>query len=195
MNNSFSHQPNTKVNQSQTYNIVVPPIIPSQAFYSHTSLLHVNESQPNLRINQPHPTIIKSPPQSNRSQPTNQDSEPLMSTPANRTPVTSPNIVDNIANDNQIWIVPKGDGFDPNKVVIDGIANCIRSQFELARPSWKKFQESTREMWFKEFKEANGKDPYISELYFRTHRKKSDESWINEKAEDTYSKFVIGSPV
>ncbi|KAF3667830.1 hypothetical protein FXO38_08402 [Capsicum annuum] len=42
--------------------------------------------------------------------------------------------------------------FDPHKVVIDGIANCIQSKFELARPSWKNFPESTREVWFEEFK-------------------------------------------
>ncbi|MCD9638637.1 hypothetical protein HAX54_022727 [Datura stramonium] len=29
--------------------------------------------------------------------------------------------------------------FDPHKPVIEGIANCIRSKFELAKPSWKKF--------------------------------------------------------
>ncbi|PHT46236.1 hypothetical protein CQW23_15394 [Capsicum baccatum] len=121
--------------------------MPSQPLYSHTSLLHVNESQPNLGINQPQTAIIESPPQSNR-----------------------PNL------------------FDPHKVVIDGIANCIRSKFELARPSWKKFLESTREMWFEKFKkEATGKDPFVSEFYFRTHRKKSDESWVNEKAEAIYA--------
>ncbi|KAF3659726.1 putative suppressor protein SRP40-like isoform X2 [Capsicum annuum] len=75
-----------------------------------------------------------------------------MSPPSNRTPATSPNIVDNVADDNQIWIVPERDGFDPHKVVIDGIANCIWSKFELARPSWKKFLESTRKMWFEELK-------------------------------------------
>ncbi|PHU02852.1 putative voltage-gated potassium channel subunit beta [Capsicum chinense] len=42
--------------------------------------------------------------------------------------------------------------FDPQKIVIDGIANCIRSKFELARPLRKKFPESTHEMWFEEFK-------------------------------------------
>lgn len=110
MNNSFSHQPNLKVNQSQIYNIVVPSIIPSQPLYSYTSLLHVNESQPNLGINQPQPAIIKSPSQSNPSQSTNQDSEPLMSPSVNRTPATSPNIVDNVDDDNQIWIVPEGCG-------------------------------------------------------------------------------------
>ncbi|KAM3200290.1 hypothetical protein P3L10_032652 [Capsicum annuum] len=116
VNNSSSHQPNPKVNQSQTYNIVVPSIIPSQPLYFHTSLLHLNESQPNLGINQPQPAIIESPPQFNPAQPTNQDSKPLMSPSANRTPATSPNIVDNIDDDNQIWIVPKGNGFDPYKV-------------------------------------------------------------------------------
>ncbi|KAM3344601.1 hypothetical protein P3S68_024310 [Capsicum galapagoense] len=283
VNNSASHQPNPKVNQSQTYNIIVPPIIPSQPLYSHTSLLHVNESQPNLSINQPQPAIIKSPSQSNPAQPINQDSEPLMSPPTNKTPATSPTIVDNVDDDNQIWIVPEGDRFDPHKVVIDGIAKCTRSKFELARPSWKKFPESTHEMWFEEFKkkfkwlphyndsiwsnfkrasskmtqffqdvrkklplkphwmgdavfkemkvywesdefktkfernkenhdsnasaslhtagcvphrliykrmkEATGKDLFVSEFYFRTHRKKSDEIWVNEKAEATYNEF------
>ncbi|PHT78976.1 hypothetical protein T459_17028 [Capsicum annuum] len=53
-----------------------------------------------------------------------------MSPPENRTPATSPNIVDNVHDDNQIWIVPGGG-----------------SKFELARPSWKNFPESTREVW------------------------------------------------
>ncbi|KAM3221887.1 hypothetical protein P3L10_021157 [Capsicum annuum] len=75
-----------------------------------------------------------------------------MSPPANMNPSTPPNVVDNIADDNQIWIVPEEDGFDPHKVVINSIANCIWSKFELARPSWKKFPESTRKMWFDEFK-------------------------------------------
>ncbi|KAM3221817.1 hypothetical protein P3L10_021087 [Capsicum annuum] len=38
-------------------------------------------------------------------------------------------------------------------------------------------------------KEATGKDPSVSEFYFRTHRKKSDKSWVNEKAESTYNEF------
>ncbi|PHT45577.1 putative voltage-gated potassium channel subunit beta [Capsicum baccatum] len=81
--------------------------------------------------------------------------------------------------------------FDPHKVVIDGIANCIQSKFELARPSWKNFPESTREVWFEQFKkEAAGKDPSISEFYIRTHCKKSDKSWVNEKAEATYVDLI-----
>ncbi|KAM3248285.1 hypothetical protein P3L10_010053 [Capsicum annuum] len=112
--------------------------------------------------------------------------------PSNRTPPTLPNIVDNVDDDNQMWIVPEEDGFYPHKVVIGGIANCIRSKFELARPSWKKFPESIREIWFEEFKkEAAGKDPSVSKFYFRTHRKKSDGSWVNKKAEATYNEFEI----
>ncbi|KAM3238243.1 hypothetical protein P3L10_013273 [Capsicum annuum] len=42
---------------------------------------------------------------------------------------------------------------------------------------------------FKRMKEATGKDPSVSEFYFRTHLKKSDESWVNEKAEATYNEF------
>ncbi|KAF3638860.1 putative suppressor protein SRP40-like isoform X2 [Capsicum annuum] len=173
VNNSASHQPNPKVNQSQTYNMVVSPIIPSQPLYSHTSLLHVNESQPNLSINQPQPAIIKSPSQSNPAQPINQDSEPLMSPPANKTPATSPTIVENVDDNNQIWIVPEGDRFDPHKVVIDGIAKCTRSKFELARPSWKKFPESTHEMWFEEFKEMK---VYWESDEFKTKSERNKEN-------------------
>ncbi|KAF3684634.1 putative protein-like [Capsicum annuum] len=54
--------------------------------------------------------------------------------------------------------------FDPHKVVIDGIANCI--------------QKATR------------KDPSVLEFYFQIHRKKSDESWVNEKAEATYVDLI-----
>ncbi|KAK6775797.1 hypothetical protein RDI58_026798 [Solanum bulbocastanum] len=36
-------------------------------------------------------------------------------------------------NDHQIWIVPEEDGFDPHKIVIEGIASWIHSKFELAR--------------------------------------------------------------
>ncbi|KAM3303073.1 hypothetical protein P3S67_014103 [Capsicum chacoense] len=213
--------------------------------------------------------------------PINESFEIFAAASANRTPSTSSGIVDNVDNDHQIWIVPEEDGFDPHKVAIDGIASCIRNKFELARPSWKKFPKSTREMWFEEFKkkfkwlphyndtiwsnfnkrassimnrlfqhvrknmprkpqwmgdsvfkemkeyweslefknkseqnkknrdsnagaslhtsgcvphlliykrmkEAIGKDPSISEFYFRTHKKKSDKSWVNEKAEATY---------
>ncbi|KAM3398937.1 hypothetical protein P3S68_002453 [Capsicum galapagoense] len=39
---------------------------------------------------------------------------------------------------------------------------------------------------YKRMKEAIGKDPSISEFYFRTHKKKSDKNWVNEKAEATY---------
>lgn len=35
-------------------------------------------------------------------------------------------------------------------------------------------------------KKSTGKDPSISEYYFQTHRKKSDKSWVNEKAETAY---------
>ncbi|XP_049406263.1 uncharacterized protein LOC125869906 [Solanum stenotomum] len=42
--------------------------------------------------------------------------------------------------------------FDPHKIVIKGIASCIRSKFEYAKPLWKKFLESTHDMWFEEFK-------------------------------------------
>ncbi|KAM3360792.1 hypothetical protein P3S68_015646 [Capsicum galapagoense] len=38
-------------------------------------------------------------------------------------------------------------------------------------------------------KEATGKDPSILKFYFRAHRKKSDESWVNEKAEANYNEF------
>ncbi|KAH0636006.1 hypothetical protein KY290_036406 [Solanum tuberosum] len=75
-----------------------------------------------------------------------------MSPPTNTTPVTSSSTVGNGDNDHQIWIVPEKDGFDPHKIVIEGIASCIRSKFEFARPSWKKFPESTHDMWFEEFK-------------------------------------------
>ncbi|WMV54399.1 hypothetical protein MTR67_047784, partial [Solanum verrucosum] len=53
----------------------------------------------------------------------------------NRTPVTSSNTFGNVDNDHQIWIVPEEDGFDPHKIVIEGIASWICSKFELARPS------------------------------------------------------------
>ncbi|KAM3379108.1 hypothetical protein P3S68_011521 [Capsicum galapagoense] len=95
-----------------------------------------------------------------------------MSPPSNRTPVTSPNIVDNIADDNQIWIVPEGDGFDPHKVVIDGIANYIRSKFELARPSWKKFPESSCEIWFEEFKKKFKWLPYYNDAIWSNFNKR-----------------------
>ncbi|WMV45342.1 hypothetical protein MTR67_038727 [Solanum verrucosum] len=75
-----------------------------------------------------------------------------MSPPTNTTPVTSSSTVGNGDNDHQIWIVPEEDGFDPHKIVIEGIASCIRSKFEFARPSWKKFLESTHDMLFEEFK-------------------------------------------
>ncbi|WMV45969.1 hypothetical protein MTR67_039354, partial [Solanum verrucosum] len=58
-----------------------------------------------------------------------------MSPPINRTRVTSSSTVGNGDNDHQISIVPEEDG-----------------KFELARPSWKNFSESTHEMWFVEFK-------------------------------------------
>ncbi|KAM3238242.1 hypothetical protein P3L10_013272 [Capsicum annuum] len=96
-----------------------------------------------------------------------------MSPPANMTPPTSPNIVDNIADDNQICTVPEGDGFDPHKVVIDGIANCIRSKFELARPSWKKFPESTREMWFEEFKKKFKWVPHYNDVVWSNFNKRA----------------------
>ncbi|KAM3344611.1 hypothetical protein P3S68_024320 [Capsicum galapagoense] len=38
---------------------------------------------------------------------------------------------------------------------------------------------------YKRMKEAAGKDPSVSEFYFQNHRKKSDESWVNEKDEAT----------
>ncbi|KAK4733612.1 hypothetical protein R3W88_007873 [Solanum pinnatisectum] len=83
--------------------------------------------------------------------------------------------------------------FDPHKIVSDGIASCIRSKFKLARPSSKKFSKSSNLMWFDELKvkrfinyKATGKDPSILEFYFRTHRKKSDKSWVNEKVEAAY---------
>ncbi|KAH0722671.1 hypothetical protein KY290_005330 [Solanum tuberosum] len=234
------HQPNLEVNQSLPYNSKSrPPIIPSRSLYSQTGSLHVNGPplpQPSLEVNRSQPRNTKSPAQSNQSQPINQEFEQLMSPPANRTPVTSSSTVGNGDNDHQIWIVPEEDGFDPHKIVIDGIASCIRSKFELARPSWKKFPQSTHDMWFEEFKkkfkwlphytdairrnfekrasarmtqlfqdvrknlplkphwmgdakESTGKDPSISEFYFRTHRKKSDKTWVNEKTETAYNTF------
>ncbi|KAH0747438.1 hypothetical protein KY285_009095, partial [Solanum tuberosum] len=38
-------------------------------------------------------------------------------------------------------------------------------------------------------KESTEKDPSISKFYFRTHRQKSDKSWVNEKAETAYNNF------
>ncbi|KAM3301535.1 hypothetical protein P3S67_016037 [Capsicum chacoense] len=96
-----------------------------------------------------------------------------MSPPANRTPATSSNIVDNVDNDNQIWIVPEGHGFVLQKVVIDGITNCIRSKFELVRPSWKKFLESTREMWFEEFKKKCKWLPHYNDAIWSNFNKRA----------------------
>ncbi|KAM3216935.1 hypothetical protein P3L10_026378 [Capsicum annuum] len=42
---------------------------------------------------------------------------------------------------------------------------------------------------YKRMKETTGKDPSVSEFYFQTHRKKSDESWVNKKDEATYNEF------
>ncbi|MCE2055336.1 hypothetical protein HAX54_042430 [Datura stramonium] len=75
-----------------------------------------------------------------------------MSPPTNMTPATSCSTVGNADDDYQIWIVPKEDGFNTHKPVIEGITSCIHSKLELARPSWKKFPESTHKMWFEEFK-------------------------------------------
>ncbi|KAH0776407.1 hypothetical protein KY290_007818 [Solanum tuberosum] len=44
-----------------------------------------------------------------------------------RTPVTSSSTVGDGDNDHQIWIVPEEDGFDPHKIVIEGIASWIRN--------------------------------------------------------------------
>ncbi|KAH0724260.1 hypothetical protein KY285_003657 [Solanum tuberosum] len=93
--------------------------------------------------------------------------------PANRTPVTSSSTVGNRDNDHQIWIVPEEDGFDPHKIVIDGIASCIRSKFELARPSWKKFPQSTHDMWFEEFKKKFKWLPHYTDVIRRNFEKRA----------------------
>ncbi|XP_060195115.1 uncharacterized protein LOC132624338 [Lycium barbarum] len=284
VNQSFLHQSSVEANHSQPHNNdFVPPIIPSRLLYSHTDPLHINKHaspQPSLN-NRSQPHNIESQPQPNQSQPINQETEPLMSPSTNVTPATSFSTVGNGDDDQRIWIVPEAARFHPHKQVIQGITDCICSKFELARPSWKKFPESTHNMWFEEFKkkfrwlphynhairrnfekravarmsqlfqdvrknltvkphwmgdavfkemkehwespefkekseqnkknrdsnagaslhtggciphrvifkrmkEATGKDPSISDFYFRTHRKKSDSSWVNEKAEATY---------
>ncbi|KAH0685599.1 hypothetical protein KY290_017086 [Solanum tuberosum] len=113
INSSSSRQPNLDANRPQPHNNDVPPIILSQSLYSHTSPVHVNESpllQPSLGVNQPQPPNIESQPQSNQSPPTNQEAEPLISPPDNRTPTPSSTIVDNVNEDHQIWIVPEEDG-------------------------------------------------------------------------------------
>nr|XP_016470905.1 PREDICTED: uncharacterized protein LOC107793134 isoform X1 [Nicotiana tabacum] len=146
----------------------MPCVIPSQSLLSQTSLLHVHETflpqptpevnlpQPSIRANRPQPHNTVSQPQSNQSQPINTVTQPHMSSPTNVTPATSCSAVgggnDNGNDDGRMWIVPEEDGFDPHKPVIEGIASCIRSKFELAKPSWKKFPQSTRDMWFDEFK-------------------------------------------
>ncbi|KAH0657658.1 hypothetical protein KY289_026406 [Solanum tuberosum] len=181
-----------------------------------------------------------------------------MSPLANRTPVTSSSTIGNGDNDHQIWIVPEEDGFDPHKIVIDGLLVAFvvnlnwleyphgRSFHNLlmicslrnSRRNFEKrasarmtqlFQDVRKNLplkphWmgdavFKEMKghwespafkikseqnkktviqmlvhhfiqkESTGKDPSISEFYFRTHRKKSDKSWVNEKAETAYNTF------
>lgn len=76
----------------------------------------------------------------------------MMSPPANMTPATSSSTVGNDDDEHRMWIKPEADGFDPHKPVIEGIAICIRSKFELAKPSWKKFSQSIRDMWFEEFR-------------------------------------------
>ncbi|XP_070024698.1 probable transposase-like protein At4g04430 isoform X2 [Nicotiana sylvestris] len=59
----------------------------------------------------------------------------MMSPPANMTPATSSSTVGNDDDEHRMWIKPEADG-----------------KFELAKPSWKKFSQSIRDMWFEEFR-------------------------------------------
>ncbi|KAG2404626.1 hypothetical protein LR48_Vigan404s002600 [Vigna angularis] len=43
---------------------------------------------------------------------------------------------------------------------------------------------------WKRMKEAKGTDPSLVEFYFRTHRKKKDQSWVGPHAESVYDKFL-----
>ncbi|XP_060172735.1 uncharacterized protein LOC132603618 [Lycium barbarum] len=38
-------------------------------------------------------------------------------------------------------------------------------------------------------KQTTGKEPSVSDFYFRTHRKEKDKSWVNEKAKAAFNKF------
>ncbi|QCE11961.1 putative transposase [Vigna unguiculata] len=92
---------------------------------------------------------------------------------------------------NKIMILPEGDGFDQHKLVVRTIASIIRTNLEEAKPSWKQLSIGQRNLWFNIFKkEAKGTDPSLVEFYFRTHRKKNDQSWVGPHAESVYDKFV-----
>ncbi|XP_049397370.1 uncharacterized protein LOC125861545 [Solanum stenotomum] len=108
-----------------------------------------------------------------------------MSPPANRTPVTSSSTVGNGDNDHQIWIVPEEDGFDPHKIVINEIASCIRSKFELARPSWNKFPQATHDMWFEEFKKKFKWLPHYIDAIRRNF-----EKWASARMTQLFLKML-----
>ena len=40
-------------------------------------------------------------------------------------------------------------------------------------------------------KEAKGTDPSLSEFYFRTHRRKKDQSWVGPHAESAYVSLIL----
>lgn len=42
---------------------------------------------------------------------------------------------------------------------------------------------------WKRMKEEKGTDPSLAEFYFRTHRRKKDQSWVGPRAESSYDKF------
>ncbi|KAL5172597.1 hypothetical protein HKD37_16G045316 [Glycine soja] len=42
---------------------------------------------------------------------------------------------------------------------------------------------------WKRMKEEKGTDPSLAEFYFRTHRRKKDQSWVGPRAESAYEKF------
>ncbi|KAH1205758.1 hypothetical protein GmHk_16G046384 [Glycine max] len=44
---------------------------------------------------------------------------------------------------------------------------------------------------WKRMKEEKGTDPSLAEFYFRTHRRKKDQSWLGPHAESAYVSFIL----
>ncbi|OIT31915.1 hypothetical protein A4A49_58223 [Nicotiana attenuata] len=107
-------QPSREVNRSQPHITgSIPPIILPRPRLSPTGPLHINDTSlphPILEVGQSQPHNTTSQPQSNESQPVNQETEQMMSPPANMTPATSFSTVGNGDDEHRMCIKPEADG-------------------------------------------------------------------------------------
>ncbi|KAK7255079.1 hypothetical protein RIF29_28481 [Crotalaria pallida] len=166
----------THTNQIQSHSSLPPPAPQStqsqgQSRFTllppapHSTIPEPTQSQPI-----PTPAPYSTTPEPTKPQPIPTQVPHTQESPViNQTPASSSSHATGGNNENKIVIVPEGDGFDKNKLVISNISSC--KKFDEAKPSWKKMSTDQRDTWFDMFQKDFTWLPQYNDMVRRNLRK------------------------